>query len=271
MVSANLSRIPKLNSYLVDGTVYHVHNDHLGTPQALTDETGATVWKASYSPFGKATVTTEQIKFNLRFPGQYYDAETGLHYNWHRYYDPNTGMYITSDPIGLAGGINTYAYALNNPAIYTDPTGLWVPQIIGAMVNIGFEGYRQYQTGSFDAGRLLVAGATGALGGFGSTLRRAVFFGASSGAIGNMYIQLTEKSSGCDQRYQKSLDLYQVGRSAILGSFGGAVGFGGGILGKNILRPRDIIGVDLKKRVSFNYESYGSAIGSAGGTTIGNQ
>ncbi|WP_229626435.1 RHS domain-containing protein, partial [Vibrio parahaemolyticus] len=51
----------------------------LGTPQALTDETGATVWKASYSPFGKATVTTEQIKFNLRFPGQYYDAETGLH------------------------------------------------------------------------------------------------------------------------------------------------------------------------------------------------
>ncbi len=261
----------QLVAYLVDGTVYHVHNDHLGTPQALTDESGATVWKASYSPFGKATVTTEQIKFNLRFPGQYYDAETGLHYNWHRYYDPNTGMYITSDPIGLAGGINTYAYALNNPAIYTDPTGLWVPQIIGAMVNIGFEGYRQYQTGSFDAGRLLVAGATGALGGFGSTLRRAVFFGASSGAIGNMYIQLTEKSSGCDQRYQKSLDLYQVGRSAILGSFGGAVGFGGGILGKNILRPRDIIGVDLKKRVSFNYESYGSAIGSAGGTTIGNQ
>ena len=237
----------QLVAYLVDGTVYHVHNDHLGTPQALTDETGATVWKASYSPFGKATVTTEQIKFNLRFPGQYYDAETGLHYNWHRYYDPNTGMYITSDPIGLAGGINTYAYALNNPAIYTDPTGLWVPQIIGAMVNIGFEGYRQYQTGSFDAGRLLVAGATGTLGGFGSTLRRAVFFGASSGAIGNMYIQLTEKSSGCDQRYQKSLDLYQVGRSAILGSFGGAVGFGGGILGKNILRPRDIIGVDLKK------------------------
>ncbi len=53
MVSANLSRIPKLNSYLEDGTVYHVHNDHLGTPQALTDETSATLWKASYSPFGK--------------------------------------------------------------------------------------------------------------------------------------------------------------------------------------------------------------------------
>ena len=68
----------QLVAYLVDGTVYHVHNDHLGTPQALTDETGATVWKASYSPFGKATVTTEQIKFNLRFPGQYFDADTGL-------------------------------------------------------------------------------------------------------------------------------------------------------------------------------------------------
>ncbi|HAS6097446.1 TPA: type IV secretion protein Rhs, partial [Vibrio vulnificus] len=90
----------QLVAYLVDGTVYHVHNDNLGTPQALTDETGATVWKASYSPFGKATVTTEQIKFNLRFPGQYYDAETGLHYNWHRYYDPALGRYLQSDRLG---------------------------------------------------------------------------------------------------------------------------------------------------------------------------
>ena len=57
-------------------------------------------------------------------PGQYYDAETGLHYNWHRYYDPETGRYLTPDPIGLAGGINPFLYAEANPVSYIDPEGL---------------------------------------------------------------------------------------------------------------------------------------------------
>jgi len=60
------------------------------------------------------------------FPGQYYDQETGLHYNWFRYYDPQTDRYITSDPVGLAGGLNTYLYALANPLRYTDPTGRFI-------------------------------------------------------------------------------------------------------------------------------------------------
>ncbi len=61
---------------------------------------------------------------NLRFPGQYYDAETGLHYNWHRFYDPETGRYITADPIGLAGGMNLYAYVAGDPVNAVDPEGL---------------------------------------------------------------------------------------------------------------------------------------------------
>jgi RHS repeat-associated protein len=57
-------------------------------------------------------------------PGQYYDSETGLHYNWHRYYDPSTGRYLTPDPIGLDGGVNLYLYAMNNPILLIDPYGL---------------------------------------------------------------------------------------------------------------------------------------------------
>ncbi len=105
-------------------TVYALHTDNLGTPRAATDNKGKTVWQADYSPFGKAQITTQQITLNLRFPGQYEDAETGKYYNYLRTYDPDTGRYATSDPIGLAGGINTYAYVDNNPLSKTDVLGL---------------------------------------------------------------------------------------------------------------------------------------------------
>jgi len=103
--------------------IHYYHNDRLGTPQKTTDRTGNISWAADFDPFGKATPTTAFITQNLRFPGQYYDEETGLHYNIARFYDPNLGRYLQSDPIGLAGGINTYTYVLNNPLNLVDPTG----------------------------------------------------------------------------------------------------------------------------------------------------
>jgi RHS repeat-associated protein len=104
--------------------IYYYHNDHLGTPQVMTDENADIVWKADYTPFGKADVVVETITNNIRFPGQYFDEETGLHYNYFRDYDPELGRYIQSDPIGLAGGINTYGYVGGNPLSNIDPLGL---------------------------------------------------------------------------------------------------------------------------------------------------
>jgi RHS repeat-associated protein len=111
---------------------YFFHSDHLGTPQAMTDQAGRTVWTVEYEPFGKVAVDQDpdgdghHVVNNLRFPGQYYDAETGLHYNWHRDYDPEMGRYLQPDPLGLAGGLNPYPYAEGNPLRYSDPQGLMV-------------------------------------------------------------------------------------------------------------------------------------------------
>ncbi|WP_018508794.1 RHS repeat-associated core domain-containing protein [Thiobacillus thioparus] len=106
-------------------TIYYYHVDHLGTPQAMTNASGTVVWKADYEPFGKATVTVNTIENNLRLPGQYYDRETGMQYNYFRDYDPTTGRYVEADPIGITGGLNVYEYARSNPLAYTDPLGLY--------------------------------------------------------------------------------------------------------------------------------------------------
>ena len=103
---------------------YFYHNDHLGTPQKLVAQNGSVVWSATYSAFGEASVERETVTNNLRFPGQYYDVETGLHYNWHRYYDPGIGRYVSVDPISFAGGdANLYRYVKNNPLNFMDPEG----------------------------------------------------------------------------------------------------------------------------------------------------
>ena len=105
---------------------YVIHTDHLGTPRVVSDEQGDIRWQASYTPFGKAIITRADIDQPLRFPGQYADAESGTHYNYLRDYDPGLGRYLRSDPIGLGGGINTYAYVASNPLGAIDPLGLQV-------------------------------------------------------------------------------------------------------------------------------------------------
>ena len=106
-----------------DGYFYY-HNDHLGTPHKMTAANGAVVWSADYDAYGDASIAlSSTLTSNLRFPGQYYDAETGLHYNYRRYYDPATGRYLSLDPIGTTGQNNLYTYAKANPINYIDPTG----------------------------------------------------------------------------------------------------------------------------------------------------
>ncbi|NDY43611.1 hypothetical protein G3N55_12280 [Dissulfurirhabdus thermomarina] len=106
------------------GRAYFYHLDGLGTPLALTDAEGKEAVRYDYAAFGARRRHGGRVRQALVFPGQYLDEETGLHYNWHRYYDPATGRYLTPDPIGVGGGIHLYSYVDNNPINYTDLFGL---------------------------------------------------------------------------------------------------------------------------------------------------
>lgn len=115
-------------------TVAYFHNDDMGRPLQATDKTGRVVWLAQYDAFGRAQVnglvaTAQQplIATALRLPGQIEDPESGLHYNYRRYYDPDTGRYLTADPLGLEGGVNRYAYVNGDPVNGADPTGEVAP------------------------------------------------------------------------------------------------------------------------------------------------
>ena len=111
----------------------YVHTDHLGTPQKMTDGNKTVVWDAVYKPFGETHSITGTASNNKRFPGQYADAESGFSYNFYRDYDPTVGRYVESDPIGLIGGANTYAYVGGNPSKWSDPLGLFFPDHHGFM------------------------------------------------------------------------------------------------------------------------------------------
>ncbi|GID04976.1 RHS repeat protein [Pseudomonas sp. 008] len=108
---------------LTNSTPFYIHSDHLNTPRIVTNAAREIVWEWKSDAFGLEKASGF-LTLNLRFPGQYFDAETGLHYNYFRNYDPETGRYLESDPIGLKGGMNTYGYVNGNPLKYVDPFGL---------------------------------------------------------------------------------------------------------------------------------------------------
>jgi len=115
---------------MADAKNYFIYADHLNAPRAIADELGKVAWRWDSEAFGTTPANEDPdqdgkvFSYNLRFPGQYFDQSTGLHYNGFRDYDPAIGRYIESDPIGLVGGINTYAYTGSNSINRTDALGL---------------------------------------------------------------------------------------------------------------------------------------------------
>ncbi len=107
-----------------DDEVLQIHTDHLGTPRAVTDKNKSVLWKMEGDQFGDVQPQIVEIKMPLRHAGQYADDESGLFYNYFRYYNPATGRYLRSDPIGLEGGLNTFGYVGSNPLHKIDPRGL---------------------------------------------------------------------------------------------------------------------------------------------------
>ncbi|MDD2721394.1 MAG: RHS domain-containing protein [Gallionella sp.] len=150
----------RITANATEGQTYYIHADHLDTPRQITDTQGNVVWQwDNTDPFGNNMPNDNpngagQFSFNLRFPGQYADRETNTYYNVNRDYDPALGRYVESDPIGLMGGINTFAYVGGNPLKYVDPTGQSAlgAAAIGVLTFVtGYGLYDSYQASKQDS------------------------------------------------------------------------------------------------------------------------
>ncbi|WP_171965525.1 RHS repeat-associated core domain-containing protein, partial [Cronobacter sakazakii] len=144
--------LARVDSVFDDCEIYWYHNELNGLPERVTDADGQTVWRGQFSTWGETerelSVPQWQVPQNLRFQGQYFDRESGLHYNLFRYYDPVAGRYTQMDPIGLAGGINTYSY-VGDPLTWVDPLGLAVDPLV-KLEERGYSGVVKTPGGGLD-------------------------------------------------------------------------------------------------------------------------
>ncbi|MDX1915005.1 MAG: RHS repeat-associated core domain-containing protein [Methylophilus sp.] len=142
--------------------IIYLEVDHLNTPRIGRDQTGKKVWEWQSDAFGSTLANTDpdnngnKVIINLRFPGQQFDPESGLHYNHHRYYDPQLGRYTNSDPSGLQGGLNSFAYVKGNPLKFTDPLGL--DATMGWGSRLGAAGAAAASDGPIPIGDIIGAG-----------------------------------------------------------------------------------------------------------------
>ena len=232
---------------------YYIHTDQLDTPRTLTDTNGNVVWQwDNQDPFGN-NVPNENpsnqgnFQYNQRFPGQYFDKETNLHYNVNRDYDPSIGRYVQSDPIGLGGGVNTYTYVNGNPLSYKDPYGLWLLNAVYGGITGGLSGY---------SGTLAIGGSAGdaawaALAGAG--------VGIVTGAVLPDSIPGAMAASGAGAAVGDALGQYLSSVNVNIGEVIGA-GIGGSIAG---LAPGDGVAVAIVQgELGFMGGTAGAGIGN---------
>jgi RHS repeat-associated protein len=148
-------------------SIAYVTTDHSGTPRTVTDGSGVTLWTWPYQGNGELQPTSNGYTYNFRFPGQYYDVESGLSYNLHRDYDPNTGRYIESDPKGLQAGPSTFLYAGGSPLINVDRSGLQETTVDAYCLKYGAEACADAMGGAASGGSKLGAAVGGAALGVG--------------------------------------------------------------------------------------------------------
>lgn len=212
------------------GQFYASHNDQLGRPEVLTNAAGAPVWRAANAAFDRRVVMDSIGGMNIGYPGQYYDAESGLWYNWNRYYDPMLGRYLQSDPAGPNGRLNMYNYADGNPLSKIDPLGLWV---------FSFEGYWGYGGGL----------SIGYKNGTWEVLGR---FGLGVG------LGVSVEPFGGPSKHSKSCGRGLIARSSGKAGIGAGVGLGGVQIGANVMSGNlftdKIGGGEVSFPVEFGFE-----------------